>query len=443
MCLIVKVLSILKPCLSTPVFNALCQICKGILSCNGKITMLEVSRYTDLSYRSIQRFFRRTGIPWERLNVLFFKSFIYSLDSVFLFVADEVVEKKAGRFTHGIARFFSNLEKQTVPGVSFLALSIVRVKTGKSFPLSFLQLIRPKKSKKPKNESASKSAKKAKAGRPKGSKNKPKQKPTDIQYQALQGLLACICGWCNTLIGHLPAAFLVLDGYFGNQHYMRLAAEHGLHLISKLRSDAALYLPYSGVYGGRGRRKKYGKKLDTKNISNDYLIKQWTGDNMQYTAWQVKAWSKSYTDNVLNVVVVRCYNLKNNTIGHCVLVSTDLNLGAEKLIEYYRLRFQIEFNFRDAKQFFGLADFKNYKEAQLNTAVSLAFFMCNVSYILREHIKERLGLKVLNCTDLKTLFRTNFIANKALAFKNATRKRINIFNLEHTIQIAENQFVNF
>ncbi len=33
---------------------------------------------------------------------------------------------------------------------------------------------------------------------------------------------------------------------------------------------------------------------------------------------------------------------------------TDLNLGWGNLVDYYRLIFQIEFNFRDAKQHWGL-----------------------------------------------------------------------------------------
>jgi hypothetical protein len=37
-----------------------------------------------------------------------------------------------------------------------------------------------------------------------------------------------------------------------------------------------------------------------------------------------------------------------------------LELGYEHMIDYYRLRFQLEFNFRDAKQYWGLEDFMTY-----------------------------------------------------------------------------------
>ena len=49
------------------------------------------------------------------------------------------------------------------------------------------------------------------------------------------------------------------------------------------------------------------------------------------------------------------------------------------MIDYYRLRFQIEFNFRDAKQFWGLEDFMNVNKTPVNTAANLSMFMVNVS----------------------------------------------------------------
>jgi putative transposase len=46
------------------------------------------------------------------------------------------------------------------------------------------------------------------------------------------------------------------------------------------------------------------------------------------------------------------------------------------------LRFQIEFNFRDAKQFWGLEDFMNTSQQAVTNAANLAFLMVNVSAVL-------------------------------------------------------------
>ena len=54
----------------------------------------------------------------------------------------------------------------------------------------------------------------------------------------------------------------------------------------------------------------------------------------------------------------------------------------EKIIEYYKLRFQIEFHFRDAKQFWGLEDFMNLSQTAVTNAANLAFFMVNLSHHL-------------------------------------------------------------
>ncbi|MYK20990.1 transposase [Candidatus Poribacteria bacterium] len=81
---------------------------------------------------------------------------------------------------------------------------------------------------------------------------------------------------------------------------------------------------------------------------------------------------------------MRKTNAKTQETSHVLLVSSDLKLDAETLIDYYALRFQIEFNFRDAKQFWGLDDFMNVKEIPVNNAANLSMFRVNVSAKLRE-----------------------------------------------------------
>ena len=106
---------------------------------------------------------------------------------------------------------------------------------------------------------------------------------------------------------------------------------------------------------------------------------------------------------VLNVVIITKANLKTGKFAHVVLFSSDLELSSEKVIDYYSLRFQIEFNFRDAKQFWGLEDFMNIKEIPLTNALNLSLFMVNLSQaLLREfrHTNPDSGI-----LDLKAYFR--------------------------------------
>ena len=52
-------------------------------------------------------------------------------------------------------------------------------------------------------------------------------------------------------------------------------------------------------------------------------------------------------------------------------------------MDYYGLRFQIEFNFRDAKQYWGLEDFMNVTPTGVTKAANLSVFMVTVAYCLR------------------------------------------------------------
>ena len=59
-----------------------------------------------------------------------------------------------------------------------------------------------------------------------------------------------------------------------------------------------------------------------------------------------------------------------------------------KLIRLYSLRFQIEFNFRDAKQYWGLEDFMNVKETAVTNAANLSLFMVNFSTALLQSFRR-------------------------------------------------------
>ena len=56
------------------------------------------------------------------------------------------------------------------------------------------------------------------------------------------------------------------------------------------------------------------------------------------------------------------------------------------------LRFQIEFNFRDAKQYWGLDDFMNVKQTAVTNAANLSFFMVNFSSVLLRPLSRKATL---------------------------------------------------
>ena len=70
------------------------------------------------------------------------------------------------------------------------------------------------------------------------------------------------------------------------------------------------------------------------------------------------------------------------------MFSSDLDLTDEQIIDFYALRFQIEFNFRDAKQYWGMEDFMNVSEIAVTNAANLSLFMVNLSHVLLHAFRQ-------------------------------------------------------
>jgi len=193
-----------------------------------------------------------------------------------------------------------------------------------------------------------------------------------------------------------------MDGHFGNYPSAWMVLQTGLQFVSKFRSDAALYEPFAGKYGGHGPHPKYGDKVDVRQMKKKYLKRDDKEAGIRTQIYQVTLRNREFAFPI-NVVVILKTNLSTKKQAHVILFSTDLELPYEKLYDYYTLRFQIEFNFRDAKQYWGLGDFMNVKQEAVTNAANLSFFMVNFSSILlRQYRKSNPEFSVL---DLKSHYR--------------------------------------
>ncbi len=185
----------------------------------------------------------------------------------------------------------------------------------------------------------------------------------------------------------IPLTYLVLDGHFGHHNALRTAQQCHVHLLSKRRSDSALYMPYEGPYAGIGPPRKYGSKLDDRSIPEQYL-QATTGENhLQTCVYQAQLRHKEFAP-ALNVVIIVKTNLHTQAKAHVILFSSDLELPYDTLRDYYSLRFQIEFNFRDAKQYWGLEDFMHITPTGVTNAANLSWFMVNVAYRLQTDVRQ-------------------------------------------------------
>lgn len=360
------------------------RIALAMMTMTGRVTMLGISRWTGKggSYRTVQRFFATT-LPWANLFWLFFRTHLFHSDDVYLLAGDETVVSKAGKHTPGLQRFFASLYSKCIPGLAFFTLSLISTKQRRSFPIAVEQVLRSAEDQAAKTQATTKATKpsvKRKVGRPKGSSTKAScelsPELTRIQTQ-IRALLERIGGL-------LPLTYLLLDGHFGTAAALHMARACKLHLISKLRSDSALYLPYDGPYAGRGPRRIYGDKLVPRAIPERYLCKSSVEKDIESRIYQVQVRHKTFAQP-LNVVCLVKTNLKTHAQAHVLLFSSDLALPFDKLLDYYCLRFQLEFNFRDAKQYWGLEDFMTTHPTRVTNAANLSLFMVNlVERVLRE-----------------------------------------------------------
>src|SRR5688500_8426641 len=182
--------------------------------------------------------------------------------------------------------------------------------------------------------------------------------------------------------------YFIFDGELGHNDALQMVRQVDLHLISKLRYNSALYLPYDVQVSRRGPRRKYGQKLDYRSMPSEHFKATSTDKDIKIQIYQMSLWHKKFAD-LLNIVVIVKTNLKTNKTAHVVLFSSDLELGYEHMIDYYRLRFQLEFNFRDAKQYWGLEDFMSVKERPVYNSANLAMFMVNLSHALIRPMRDQ------------------------------------------------------
>lgn len=405
---ITTLLKSLEPCLTATVVGQLQSIVTAMLAMSGRVTMLGISRWTEQggSYRTVQRFYNRP-IPWLRVQWLFFREHLWQEGDTYLLAGDESVVTKAGKASYGLNRFFASLYGKPVPGLAFFAFSLINVRTRRASPIRVEQVVREKataaniSSKSTRSGENSRPKGSGKVGRPAGSKNRDKQ---SVIWTPLLRLIAAMLNEVMPLLGGwMTVHYLVMDGQFGNNNTVQMVRQTGLHLISKLRTDSALYLRYAGPQPSRGRKRIYGDKIDYDHLPQCHCRATRTEGDIQTSLYQAVMIHAAFA-LPLNVVIIQKNNLKTQAVAHVLLFTTDLDLAYDILIDYYSLRFQIEFNFRDAKQFWGLEDFMNVKQIPLTNAVNLAFFMVNLSHALLANF--RLVTPEASILDLKAYFRS-------------------------------------
>ena len=170
------------------------------------------------------------------------------------------------------------------------------------------------------------------------------------------------------------ADYLVYDGAAAEKKFIDGIVDNtDLHLIGKLRGNADMRYLYTGPKKpGPGRPKQYDGRIRWKNLEiNRFELCCEDDEIVIYTA-------------VVNSVSLKrniriAYIRRKGSDRYAVLFSTDITPDGLLIYKYYKARFQIEFLFRDAKQYTGLTHCQARSENKLHfhfncplTSVSLA-----------------------------------------------------------------------
>jgi len=309
------------PALRQPQRKFLETLFATILALRGRGNFRNLSRYCDYSERTLARQFR-ADFDWPDFHQRVIEA---ALDphSELISVQDASFIPKNGQRTFGLGHFFNGCASRPERGLEISTLAVVDVTRRCAFTLACAQT-------------------------PPGEKSdRAEQEETRVDFYQKQ---------LRDERQRLPpqVTYHCVDGYFAKKKYVDEVRSLDLHAITKLRCDADCRFLFTGPHPRRrGRRRKYDGKVSFQDLSRFESL----------GALEEADYVHLYTALVWHVtlkrqlrVVVMVHRKRPDKPRYIVLASTDLELDARKLVELYAGRFQIEFLFRDSKQFTGLSD---------------------------------------------------------------------------------------
>jgi hypothetical protein len=317
-----------------------------ILALRGRVNYRNLSRYCFYSQRTLARQFQ-CQFSWSMFNHLTMKSALKP-SSTLIAAQDATFIPKSGKKTYGLDRFFNGCSGRAERGLEVSTLAVVDVTGNCAYTLA-------------------------------ASQTPPQQELAKADKE-----LSRVDFYLAQLQKHrpmLPTAvkYLAADGFYAKQKYVDGVRACDLHLITKLRVDANLRYLYSGPrLRRRGRPKLYDGKVNFRDLRRfDMLGTVEEAEHLHlYTAVLYHVRLKLR----LRVVVVLSYQDPSKP-RYVVLASTDTELDGRKLYDFYRARFQIEFIFRDAKQFTGLSDCQSRNKQALEFHFNASLTTLNLARV--------------------------------------------------------------
>ncbi len=184
--------------------------------------------------------------------------------------------------------------------------------------------------------------------------------------------------------------------------------------LNWLRFNAALALRYFGT-GGRKAIAIDPSYISKAGKKTPHIGRFWSG-----CAGTVKQGLEIMGLGLIDIDAHNCMMLAGK---HKLFFSTDTSLTGEEVQDFYRTRLQIEFCFRDAKQYCGLTHSQARDANKLDCAFNASFASLNVAKVM---MKER-GMEY-SMSKFKLLMTNTFLAKRII---DVTRFRPNQTLINH------------
>lgn len=296
-----------------------------LLMCwRGRANFRNLSRYSDYHEKTFSRWYR-SDFDFVEFNRLSLQP-ISEAETTLIAATDCSFISKSGKHTEGLGKFYNSVRGKAEKGLEISTLAVVNLTENTAYNLSTRQT---------------------------PATHKEAESRVDCSLDHLQQDRHAL---------PLPIRYLVADGFYSKKKYLDGVANLNRHQIGKLRHDANLRWLYHGKQKPRGRKRLYDGKVKFDDLSRFETVDEL--DELQIFTALVNC--AHFQPDLRIVYLVK---QAGNKVQTALLFSTDLALDAKTIVRYYQARFQIEFRFRDAKQFLGL----NHCQARCGKALHFHF----------------------------------------------------------------------
>ena len=354
-----------------------------VLTHTGRLNFTQMARCGRSCESRFRQNFRKS-FDWLSFN----RSFLESTKGHRIAIAvDPCYIAKSGKKTPGVDWFWSGCAAAMKKGLEILGMSIVDADAKDSVFLKAEQTFTDKKrGRKPRSTWGMKDP----------------NSLTGWYLRMLQHNCRQLLSICN---------LIVADAYFSKESFVSGVKSLGFNLISRFRDDVNLKYVYSGPKTGkRGRPQKFVGKVDINNLDMSIFSVDYTAEGkLVYKMYTAVVWAVSLAREV-RVVIVDYLDSDKKRQTRKIFFSTDTSISARDIFDIYRTRFQLEFVFRDAKQFTGLT----HCQARNKEALSFAFNASLTSVNLARAFARQQGMD-LSVGSTKTLLHNAAMVDRFIA----------------------------